>query len=67
MFHSAVAVPKFFDMQDNARKKGFAACIAVLNGEVKLAFANNILTDGPHGRYDGYRGSGDPDFIVTGQ
>ena len=64
---AAVAVPKFFDMQDSARMKGFAGCIAVLNGEVKLAFANNIVNDGPDGRYDGYRGIGDPDFIVTGQ
>jgi prepilin-type N-terminal cleavage/methylation domain-containing protein len=64
---AAVAVPKFFDMQDSARKKGFAGCIAVLNGEVKLAFANNLLNAGPDGRYDGYRGIGDPDFIVTGQ
>ena len=64
---AAVAVPKFFDMQDSARKKGFAGCIAVLNGEAKLAFANNILNAGPDGRYDGYRGIGDPDFIVTGQ
>jgi prepilin-type N-terminal cleavage/methylation domain-containing protein len=64
---AAVAVPKFFAMQDTARKKGFAGCIAVLNGEVKLAFANNILNTGLDGRYDGYRGTGDPDFIVTGQ
>ena len=64
---AAVAVPKFFDMQDSARKKGFAGCIAVLNGEAKLAFANNILNAGPDGRYDGYTGTGDPSFIVTGQ
>ena len=64
---AAVAVPKFFDMQENARKKGFAGCIAVLNGEAKSAFANNIINDGPDGRYDGYIGIGDPDFIVTGQ
>lgn len=64
---AAVAIPKFFDMQENARIKGLAGCIAVLNGEAQLAFANNILNDGPDGRYDGYTGTGDPDFIVTGQ
>lgn len=64
---AAVAVPKFFNMQEEASKKGLAGCIAVLNSEVKLAFANNILNAGPAGRYDGYRGIGDPDFIVTGQ
>ena len=64
---AAVAIPKFFDMQENARQKGLVSCIAILNGEAKLAFANNIANDGPDGRYDGYRGNGDPDFIVTGQ
>ena len=64
---AAVAIPKFFDIQENARKKGLVSCIAVLNSEVKLAFAKNIANDGPDGRYDGYRGTGDPDFIVTGQ
>jgi hypothetical protein len=54
-------------MQENAHKKGFAGCIAVLNGEAKSAFANNIINDGPDGRYDGYIGNGDPDFIVTDQ
>jgi prepilin-type N-terminal cleavage/methylation domain-containing protein len=64
---AAVAIPKFFDMQENARIKGLASCIAVLSGEAKLAFANNIINAGPDGRYDGYIGIGDPDFIVTGQ
>lgn len=64
---TAVAIPKFFDMQENARIKGLVSCISVLNGEATLAFANNILNAGPDGRYDGYRGTGDPDFIVTGQ
>ncbi|MBW2514064.1 MAG: prepilin-type N-terminal cleavage/methylation domain-containing protein, partial [Deltaproteobacteria bacterium] len=62
-----VAIPKFFDMQEKKKKKGMDSCIAVLNGEAKLAFANNIVNDGPDGRYDGYRSTGDPDFIVTGQ
>ena len=64
---AAVAVPKFFDMQETARIKSFDSCIAMLNGEVKLAFANNILNKKMDGKYDGFRGIGDPDFIVTGQ
>ena len=64
---AAVAVPKFFDMQETARIKSFDSCIAMLNGEVKLAFANNILNKKLDGKYDGYRGIGDPDFIVTDQ
>jgi len=64
---AAVAVPKFFDMQESARLKGIDGCIAVLNGEVKTAFASNIIHNGFTGGYHGYRGSGDPDFLVTGQ
>lgn len=63
----SVALPKFFDMQESARMKAYAGCIAVLNGEAKTAFAENILTNGFNGGYSGFRGSGDPDFIVTGQ
>ena len=63
----AVAVPKFFDMQEQARKKAFNGCISVLNGEAKTAFAYNIATNGFNGGYSGYVGSGDPDFVITGQ
>ena len=65
---AAVAVPKFFDMQEKARVKSFTGCIAILNGEASAAFANNILIKGKiDGKYDGYVGSGDPDFLITGQ
>jgi prepilin-type N-terminal cleavage/methylation domain-containing protein len=64
---AAVAVPKFFDMQEKARIKALNGCIAVLNGEATLAFANNLLMNGPDGRYMGYLGKGDPDFTVTDQ
>jgi prepilin-type N-terminal cleavage/methylation domain-containing protein len=64
---AAVAIPKFFDMQEKARTKTLNGCIAVVNGEVKTAFANNILINKFDGKYDGYSGSGDPDFLITGQ
>ena len=64
---AAVAVPKFFNMQEQSRKKALNGCIAVLNGEANNAFANNILTNGFNGSYSGYVGSGDPDFVITGQ
>ena len=64
---AAVAIPKFFDMQAKARIKAFNGCIAILNGETKTAFANNILINVFNGKYDGYSGSGDPDFLITGQ
>ncbi len=51
---AAVAIPKFFDMQENTRIKGLTGCIAILNGEAKIAFANNIIINGPRGKYDGY-------------
>ena len=57
----------FFDMQDKSRIKALKGCIAVLNGEVNQAFGNNILLNGFSGKYAGYAGSGDPDFIITGQ
>lgn len=41
---AAVAIPKFFDMQEKARIKTLNGCIAVLNGEAVTAFAFvNIL------------------------
>ena len=64
---AAVALPKFFDMQFHARIRGLKGCVAVLNGEAKAAFSANILASGFNGKYSGFVGRGDPDFIVTGQ
>ena len=64
---ASVAIPKFFDMQEKTRINGLNGCIAILNGEVKTAFANNILINDLNGKYNGYKGSGDPDFLITGQ
>ncbi len=40
---AAVAIPKFFDMQDTAREKAIEGAIGELNGQVALAFAQNAL------------------------
>ncbi len=64
---ATVAIPKFFDMQERSRLKALNSCIAVLNGQANVSFANNIMNIGFNGGYDGYVGSGDPDFVITGQ
>jgi prepilin-type N-terminal cleavage/methylation domain-containing protein len=50
---AAVAVPKFFDMQDQARIKALEGAVGELNGQVALAFAQNTLNGGTTGDYDG--------------
>ena len=50
---AAVAVPKFFDMQDQAREKALAGAVGELNGQVALAFAQNTLNGGLSGNYSG--------------
>ena len=64
---AAVAIPKFFDMQDTAREKAIQGAIGELNGQVALAFAQNALEGGTAGAYDGYTGSLGPEFTITGQ
>jgi len=64
---AAVAIPKFFDMQEQAREKAIAGAIGELNGQVALAFAQNALNGGTAGGYDGYTGDLGADFAVTGQ
>ena len=64
---AAVAIPKFFDMQDTAREKAIQGAIGELNGQVALAFAQNALDGGVAGAYSGYTGSLGPEFTVTGQ
>ena len=62
---AAVAIPKFFDMQDTARQKAIEGAIGEMNGQVALSFAQNALnglTAGGYANFDGYIG---PDFIVT--
>ena len=61
---AAVAIPKFFDMQDTAREKSIQGAIGELNGQVALAFAQNALNGNSAGYADftGYLG---PDFVVT--
>ena len=64
---AAVAIPKFFDMQETARDKSIAGAIGELNGQVALSFAQNALSGGAAGLYDGYDGDIGPEFAVTGQ
>ncbi len=64
---AAVAIPKFFDMQDTAREKSIEGAIGELNGQVALAFAQNALSGGVAGEYDGYTGDLGNSFTLTGQ
>jgi prepilin-type N-terminal cleavage/methylation domain-containing protein len=50
---AAVAVPKFFNMQDQARTKALQGAVGELNGQVALAFAQNTLKGQTSGHYDG--------------
>ncbi|MFC1877213.1 competence type IV pilus major pilin ComGC [Thermodesulfobacteriota bacterium] len=61
---AAVAIPKFFDMQDTARQKAMQGAVSELNGQVALAFAQNALNGGATGGYAGYTGYIGPDFEV---
>ena len=64
---AAVAIPKFFDMQDTARQKAILGAVGELNGQVALAFAQNALDGGVAGNYSGYTGNIGPEFVITGQ
>jgi len=68
---AAVAIPKFFDMQDTARLRAIDGAIGELNGQVALAFAQNALNGYPNGAggYEGYTGDlgTNSDFQITGQ
>ena len=64
---AAVAIPKFFDMQDTARQKAMLGAVGELNGQVALAFAQNALEGGVSGNYSGYTGDIGPEFVLTGQ
>jgi len=70
---AAVAVPKFFDMQDQARIKALEGAVGELNGQVALAFAQNTLNGGTTGDYDGLPADAagwtsiiGNDFIISG-
>lgn len=62
---AAVAIPKFFDMQETAREKAIAAAIGELNGQVALSFAQNALSGGTAGNCSGFTGDIGPDFIFA--
>lgn len=62
---AAVAIPKFFDMQDTAREKAIEGAIGELNGQVALSFAQNALDGGSAGDCSGFTGNIGPDFIFN--
>lgn len=62
---AAVAIPKFFDMQETARVKAIEAAIGELNGQVALAFAQNALAGGTAGYCTNFTGNIGPDFIFA--
>ena len=64
---AAVAIPKFFDMQETAREKAVSGAVGELNGQVALSFAQNALNGGVAGEYDGYTGDLGAEFAVVGQ
>ncbi len=64
---AAVAIPKFFDMQETAREKAVSGAVGELNGQVALSFAQNALNGGGAGLYDGYDGDLGAEFTTTGQ
>ena len=63
---AAVAIPKFFDMQDTARYKTLVAAVGELNGQIALSFAQNSLENGPKGGCKGFDASLGTDFTITG-
>jgi len=64
---AAVAVPKFFDMQDTAREKAIDGAIGELNGQVALSFAQSALNGLTLPAYNGYSGNVGPEFVISGQ
>ena len=63
---AAVAVPKFFDMQVTARKKAIQGAVGELNGQLSMAFAQNVLEGGAVGAYTGFAVTHWDDFQFAG-
>ncbi len=51
-------------MQETARTKALEGAVGELNGQVALAFAQNALSGGTSGEYDGLSAYLGADFIV---
>ena len=63
---AAVAVPKYYSMQEAADTAACQAAVAELNGSLRLLWAyNKVNRTTPE--YKGYEGSLGPDFTLTGQ
>ncbi len=64
---AGVAIPKFYDTTDSAKKKVFQSAVAELNSQANLSFFYHMASGGEAGGYNGFSGSLGPDFILTGQ
>ncbi len=70
---SAVAVQRYFQLEEIAREKILERATSDLNSQVILSFATNMIEGGPLGEYRKYNTGADPtrplgpDFVVTGQ
>jgi len=63
---AAVAVPKFFDMQETARDKALQGAIGELNGQSALSFAQSALEGSPAGYYMNFNSDLGEGFVITG-
>lgn len=63
---AAVAIPKFFDMQETARDKAIQGAIGELNGQAALSFAKSALEGGDPGYYDGFNSDLGEGFTIAG-
>jgi MSHA pilin protein MshA len=63
---AAVAIPKFFDMQETARDKAIQGAIGELNGQSALSFAKSALEGNAAGNYVDFNSDLGEGFIITG-
>ncbi len=64
---AGLALPKFYDTTDAAKRKALQSAVAELNSQANLSFFYHMATGGEAGGYNGYSGTLGPDFTVTGQ
>lgn len=64
---AGLALPKFYDTTDSAKKKALQSAVAELNSQANLSFFHHMISGGEAGGYNGFSGSLGPEFVVTGQ
>jgi len=62
---AAAAIPKYLSMQESASLKSIEGAIAELNGQIALAYAQNILQGGSPGHCLDFSGDIGPDFVIS--